>query len=102
MTAINSLCGRSARRVELFSRCRQAGLASIDAADCVIRARGAWARQAGAVVRAARQLAGCDDVRVAETATDGPWNVNIHYDARLADCVPAAAAAVLDVGCGDG
>ena len=33
---------------------------------------------------------------------DGLWNVNIHYDARLAACVPAAAAAVLDVGCGDG
>ena len=30
------------------------------------------------------------------------WNVNIHYDARLAACVPARAAAVLDVGCGDG
>jgi 2-polyprenyl-3-methyl-5-hydroxy-6-metoxy-1,4-benzoquinol methylase len=41
-------------------------------------------------------------VRVAEAGTDRPWNVNIHYDARLADCVPAAAAAVLDVGCGDG
>jgi 2-polyprenyl-3-methyl-5-hydroxy-6-metoxy-1,4-benzoquinol methylase len=32
----------------------------------------------------------------------GLWNVNIHYDARLAACVPASAAAVLDVGCGDG
>jgi ubiquinone/menaquinone biosynthesis C-methylase UbiE len=32
----------------------------------------------------------------------GPWNTNIHYDARLAACVPAAARAVLDVGCGDG
>jgi hypothetical protein len=30
------------------------------------------------------------------------WNVNIHYDARLAACVPARAAAVLNVGCGDG
>src|SRR5512142_414183 len=30
------------------------------------------------------------------------WNANIHYDARLAACVPAAAEAVLDVGCGDG
>ena len=30
---------------------------------------------------------------------DGRWNVNIHYDARLAACVPASAAAVLDVGC---
>ena len=30
------------------------------------------------------------------------WNVNIHYDARLAACVPAAARSVLDVGCGDG
>jgi ubiquinone/menaquinone biosynthesis C-methylase UbiE len=30
------------------------------------------------------------------------WNVNIHYDARLAARVPARAAAVLDVGCGDG
>ncbi len=30
------------------------------------------------------------------------WNANIHYDARLAACVPAAAGAVLDVGCGDG
>src|SRR5215470_12032801 len=33
---------------------------------------------------------------------DGLWNANIHYDARLAACVPAAAAAVLDAGCGDG
>jgi SAM-dependent methyltransferase len=33
---------------------------------------------------------------------DGPWNANIHYDARLAACVPVTAAAVLDVGCGDG
>jgi SAM-dependent methyltransferase len=32
----------------------------------------------------------------------GPWNANIHYDARLAGCVPASAASVLDVGCGDG
>jgi 2-polyprenyl-3-methyl-5-hydroxy-6-metoxy-1,4-benzoquinol methylase len=32
----------------------------------------------------------------------GPWNVNIHYDARLAGCVPASANAVLDAGCGDG
>lgn len=30
------------------------------------------------------------------------WNVNIHYDARLAACVPATASAVLDAGCGDG
>jgi SAM-dependent methyltransferase len=30
------------------------------------------------------------------------WNVNIHYDARLAAGVPARAAAVLNVGCGDG
>jgi methylase of polypeptide subunit release factors len=30
------------------------------------------------------------------------WNVNIHYDARLAACVPATARSVLDVGCGDG
>ena len=33
---------------------------------------------------------------------DGPWNVNIHYDARLAALVPEGAVAVLDVGCGDG
>jgi len=33
---------------------------------------------------------------------DGVWNANIHYDARLAACVPATATAVLDVGCGDG
>lgn len=32
----------------------------------------------------------------------GLWNANIHYDARLTACVPAAARAVLDVGCGDG
>lgn len=32
----------------------------------------------------------------------GLWNVNIHYDARLADCVPVSATDVLDVGCGDG
>ncbi|AKU18454.1 class I SAM-dependent methyltransferase [Luteipulveratus mongoliensis] len=31
-----------------------------------------------------------------------PWNVNIHYDRRLADLVPAGAQTVLDVGCGDG
>ena len=33
---------------------------------------------------------------------DGLWNANIHCDTRLAACVPAAAGAVLDVGCGDG
>jgi 2-polyprenyl-3-methyl-5-hydroxy-6-metoxy-1,4-benzoquinol methylase len=32
----------------------------------------------------------------------GPWNANIHYDARLDACVPASATSVLDVGCGDG
>ncbi len=32
----------------------------------------------------------------------GPWNANIHYDGRLEACVPASAASVLDVGCGDG
>lgn len=32
----------------------------------------------------------------------GPWNANIHYDARLDACVPATAGSVLDVGCGDG
>jgi protein-L-isoaspartate O-methyltransferase len=31
-----------------------------------------------------------------------PWNVNIHYDGRLDDCVPPRAASVLEVGCGDG
>ncbi|RIQ37414.1 class I SAM-dependent methyltransferase [Jiangella rhizosphaerae] len=31
-----------------------------------------------------------------------PWNANIHYDARLAACVPPGAGPVLDVGCGDG
>jgi SAM-dependent methyltransferase len=31
-----------------------------------------------------------------------PWNVNIHYDRRLADSVPDGARSVLDVGCGDG
>ena len=31
-----------------------------------------------------------------------PWNVNIHYDARLDAAVPAAARSALDVGCGDG
>ncbi len=30
-----------------------------------------------------------------------PWNVNIHYDGRLDDCVPPRAASVLEVGCGD-
>lgn len=30
------------------------------------------------------------------------WNVKLHYDARLAECVPASATTVLDVGCGDG
>jgi SAM-dependent methyltransferase len=39
---------------------------------------------------------------VADAGPDGLWNVNIHYDARLAGCVPVAAEAVLDVGCGDG
>ncbi|MGH3196712.1 MAG: class I SAM-dependent methyltransferase [Streptosporangiaceae bacterium] len=33
---------------------------------------------------------------------DGVWNANIHDDARLAACVPGTAAAVLNVGCGDG
>src|SRR6185437_15710006 len=37
-----------------------------------------------------------------DRGTDRPWNVNIHYDARLAACVPATAVAVLDAGCGDG
>lgn len=32
----------------------------------------------------------------------GPWNANIHYDGRLDACVPASAASVLDVACGDG
>jgi SAM-dependent methyltransferase len=32
----------------------------------------------------------------------GLWNVNIHYDASLAACVPPSAAVVLDAGCGDG
>ncbi|MEQ7129387.1 class I SAM-dependent methyltransferase [Actinopolymorpha sp. B11F2] len=31
-----------------------------------------------------------------------PWNVNIHYDARLDAYVPTSATSVLDVGCGDG
>ncbi|KNX39007.1 class I SAM-dependent methyltransferase [Luteipulveratus halotolerans] len=31
-----------------------------------------------------------------------PWNVNIHYDDRLAALVPPGAQRVLDVGCGDG
>jgi len=31
-----------------------------------------------------------------------PWNVNIHYDGKLDQCVPAQAASVLEVGCGDG
>jgi 2-polyprenyl-3-methyl-5-hydroxy-6-metoxy-1,4-benzoquinol methylase len=31
-----------------------------------------------------------------------PWNVNIHYDARLDACVPDTATSALDVGCGDG
>ena len=30
------------------------------------------------------------------------WNVNIHYDGKLDDSVPARAASALDVGCGDG
>ncbi len=33
--------------------------------------------------------------------TNQPWNINIHYDALLADLAPAGAR-VLDVGCGDG
>jgi SAM-dependent methyltransferase len=36
------------------------------------------------------------------SGTDRLWNVNIHYDATLAACVPATAVDVLDVGCGDG
>lgn len=36
------------------------------------------------------------------SGTGGLWNINIHYDARLATCVPASATTVLDVGCGDG
>jgi 2-polyprenyl-3-methyl-5-hydroxy-6-metoxy-1,4-benzoquinol methylase len=31
-----------------------------------------------------------------------PWNVNIHYDGKLDQCVPSNAASVLEVGCGDG
>ena len=31
-----------------------------------------------------------------------PWNVNIHYDGKLAEFVPPHAASVLEVGCGDG
>ena len=31
-----------------------------------------------------------------------PWNINIHYDGKLDNCVPPCAASVLDVGCGDG
>ena len=31
-----------------------------------------------------------------------PWNVNIHYDGKLDECVPSRAASVLEVGCGDG
>lgn len=31
-----------------------------------------------------------------------PWNINIHYDGKLDRCVPAGAASVLEVGCGDG
>jgi SAM-dependent methyltransferase len=31
-----------------------------------------------------------------------PWNVNIHYDGKPDACVPARAASVLEVGCGDG
>ena len=31
-----------------------------------------------------------------------PWNLNIHYDGELDGCVPARAASVLEVGCGDG
>jgi SAM-dependent methyltransferase len=30
------------------------------------------------------------------------WNVNIHYDGKLDDCVPRSATSALDVGCGDG
>ncbi|MGX9789263.1 class I SAM-dependent methyltransferase [Mycobacterium sp. MMS18-G62] len=31
-----------------------------------------------------------------------PWNVNIHYDAKLDRTVPQDAKSALDVGCGDG
>ncbi len=31
-----------------------------------------------------------------------PWNVNIHHDSKLDDCVPRQATSALDVGCGDG
>jgi 2-polyprenyl-3-methyl-5-hydroxy-6-metoxy-1,4-benzoquinol methylase len=31
-----------------------------------------------------------------------PWNINIHYDAKLDASVPHDAQSVLDVGCGDG
>ncbi|MCV7232021.1 SAM-dependent methyltransferase [Mycobacterium branderi] len=34
--------------------------------------------------------------------TAGPWNVNIHYDAKLDASVPDGAVSALDVGCGDG
>jgi 2-polyprenyl-3-methyl-5-hydroxy-6-metoxy-1,4-benzoquinol methylase len=31
-----------------------------------------------------------------------PWNINIHYDGKLDNCVPPDTASVLEVGCGDG
>ena len=31
-----------------------------------------------------------------------PWNINIHYDAKLDASAPADATSALDVGCGDG
>jgi 2-polyprenyl-3-methyl-5-hydroxy-6-metoxy-1,4-benzoquinol methylase len=31
-----------------------------------------------------------------------PWNVNIHYDGKLDNCVSPQAGSVLEVGCGDG
>jgi 2-polyprenyl-3-methyl-5-hydroxy-6-metoxy-1,4-benzoquinol methylase len=31
-----------------------------------------------------------------------PWNINIHYDGKLDQCVPTHATSVLEVGCGDG
>jgi SAM-dependent methyltransferase len=40
--------------------------------------------------------------RGVETAADGYWNHNVHYQQVILDAVPDGCGAALDVGCGDG
>jgi len=73
------------------------GTQTSDPAD-VQRQRGPMCGAAATTIRLGLASGKLSDMR----GVNGLWNVNIHYDARLAACVPASATAVLDVGCGDG